>query len=722
MVSEVWCPAPHGMVSDKIHRRHRERMAIVYIRQSTLQQVERHQESTRLQYALVDRALQLGWDRASIVVIDDDLGRSGASIEGRPGFQRLVAEVGLGHVGIVLGVEMSRLARSCRDWHQLLEICALFDTLIADSEGVYDAGNFNDRLLLGLKGTMSEAELHIIKARMLEGRRAKARRGELGKTVPMGYLRRPSGEVVLEPDEQAQATIRLVFDLFDRFRTIGKVLRYLVDHDIGMPVRTQGGTNKGELEWHRPNRVSLNDLLHNPTYAGVYLYGRRASDPRRRKPGRPGTGRRSSPPEEAEVFLPDRLPAYISWEQYQRNQTQLRSNKATVSGVPRAGQALLSGLLICRRCGLRMTAQYNQNGTAPRYVCIHLASDYAGPVCQTLKAAPLDALISRLVVEALEPAALEVSLLAAGELERERAALDAQWRHRLERAGYQAQRARRQFDAIEPENRLVGRTLERQWEQALAEQARLAGDYERFQRDQPRSLTAAEVAGIRQLAHDLPGVWAAATQEERQALVRLLLERVLVEVIDSTEQVRVSCHWHGGHQTSHQLVRPVARLDQLSTYHQLTARAAELRRAGKRHAAIAEILNQEGWRPPKRRDTFTALMVKRLLSKVGIVGHKRRPVVIERQPEEWTITELARHLAMPESTLYSWVQEGRLRSRAVRHQGTTFKLVHADDAMIAALKLARATPPPWRRRPPPIVVAGSPDPVEVLRVAMPGRS
>ena len=417
-------------------------------------------------------------------------------------------------------------------------------------------------------------------------------------------------------------------------------------------------------------------------------------------------------PEEAEVFLPDRLPAYISWDQYQRNQTQLRSNKATVAGVPRAGQALLSGLLICGRCGLRMTTQYNQNSNTPRYACVHLASDYAGPVCQTLKAAPLDALISRLVMEALEPAALEVSLLAAAELERERAALDAQWRHQIERAGYQTERARRQFDAIEPENRLVGRTLERQWEQALAEQARLAAEYERFKRDQPRSLTTAEVAAVRQLAQDLPGIWEAATQEEQQSLVRLLLERVLVEVVGGTEQVHVSCHWHGGHRTAHQLVRPVARLNQLSTYHQLTARAAELRRAGKRHAAIAEILNQEGWRPPKRRDTFTALMVKRLLSKVGIAGHKRRPVIIEHQPDEWTITELARHLAIPASTLSSWVKEGRLRSRAVRHQGVTFKLVHADEAMIAEIKQARATPPPWRRRPPPIAAAGSSAPVD----------
>jgi hypothetical protein len=537
---------------------------------------------------------------------------------------------------------------------------------------------------------------------MLGGRREKARRGELGKVVPRGFLRRPSGEVVLESDEQVQATIRLIFDLFDQFRTVGKVVRYLVDHEIGMPRRIPGGPNRGDLEWRRPNRVSLQDLLRNPIYAGVYVYGRRVFDPRRRKPGRPGTGRRSTQPEEAEVFLLDRLPAYISWERYQANQMQLRSNRAEATGIPRAGQALLSGLLICGRCGLRMTAHYNHNGTIPRYACIRLVSDYAGPVCQTLKAAPLDALVTKLVLEALEPAALEASLMAASELERERATLDAQWRQRIERADYQVDRARRQFNAVEPENRLVGRTLERQWEQALAEQARMSADYQRFQSSQPLALTAAEVATIRELAGDLPGIWSAATQEERQALVRLLLERVLVEVVDGTEQVQVTCHWHGSQQTAHRMVRPVGRVDQLSTYRELTARATELRLAGNSYPVIARTLNQEGWRPAKRRDTFNALMVQRLVGKVGIPKHKRRRPDIERQADEWTIAELARHIGMPESTLYGWVQEGRLQSREVCPKGKRFRLVHADEATIAAFKRVRATPAPWRRLPPPI--------------------
>jgi DNA invertase Pin-like site-specific DNA recombinase len=248
-----------------------------------MQQVERHRESTQLQYALRDRAMSLGWSEQQVVVIDEDLGQSAASVEGRPGFQRLVAEVGLDHVGIVLGIEMSRLARCCRDWYQLLEMCALFGTLLGDVDGIYDPGDYNDRLLLGLKGTMSEAELHILKRRMLEGKRAKARRGELGMMIPRGYVRRPSGEVVKDPDEQVQETVALVFDLFKRYATMNGVLRHLVRNGIQLPHRIRSGAGKGELEWRRPNRPSLNEMLHNPIYAGAYVYGRRPTDPRRKK-------------------------------------------------------------------------------------------------------------------------------------------------------------------------------------------------------------------------------------------------------------------------------------------------------------------------------------------------------------------------------------------------------------------------------------------------------
>jgi len=254
----------------KIHRHHQERMAVVYVRQSTPQQMTRHPESTRLQYGLVDRALMLGWSRADVLVIDEDLGKSGSTAQGRSGFQRLVTEVSLNRVGLVLGIEMSRLARSCRDWYQLLEVCGLFATLIGDWDGVYDPADYNDRLLLGLKGTMSEAELYLIKQRMLAGKRAKAERGELGMALPRGYIRQLSGEVAKDPDAQVQSTISLVFSQFERLNTIHGLLQYLVRHHILLPDRLRGGLRKGDLQWRRPNRETLSDLLHNPIYAGAY--------------------------------------------------------------------------------------------------------------------------------------------------------------------------------------------------------------------------------------------------------------------------------------------------------------------------------------------------------------------------------------------------------------------------------------------------------------------
>ena len=694
-------PRRAGFTPEKITREHQQRLAIVYIRQSTPQQVERNQESTKLQYALVDRAFHFGWARETIVTIDDDLGRSGSTIEGRLGFQRLVAEVGLGHVGLVLGIEMSRLARSCRDWHQLLEICALFDTLIADVDGVYDPANYNDRLLLGLKGTMSEAELHILQARMLAGRNAKARRGELGKPLPMGYLRRPSGEVALDPDEQAQGVIRLAFDLFQRVRTVSGVLRYLVENDIKMPVRASGGPRKGELEWRRPSRPSLGDLFSNPIYAGVYVYGVRPIDRRRHKPGRPGSGRRPPRPESAEVFLPDRMPAYITWDQFQRNQEQIRSNRTSQLGPARSGAALLSGLIVCGQCGLRMTASYNNAGHAARYSCQGARTSYDAPFCQTLKAAPVDARVTQLILKALEPAAIEASLAAAVDLEAERKALDQHWGQRLERARHQVDQGRRRYASVEPENRLVARTLERDWETALSEQARLLADHERFLRERPQAPSPAELAAIQDLTRDLPALWRAetTTRQERQTIARLLLERVIVTVIGGSEQVRLECHWHGGNRTAHRLARPVAKLKALSTYPDLVARVRELRRRGHNCVAIAAILNHEGWRPPKRRDTFNGPMVRRVLIGAGLIEAKRRAprAVPQRRPDEWTINELAAEIGAPTATIYHWVQKGRLSSRSVKVQGTFNKLVTADAATIAQLKVARATPLPFRR-------------------------
>ena len=674
----------------KIQGHHQDRLAVVYVRQSTVQQIERHRESTRIQYGLVERALKLGWASQRVMVIDDDLGKSGATAEGRPGFQRLVAEVSLAHVGIVLGVDMSRLARSNRDWHQLLEVCALFGALIGDLDGIYDPQDYNDRLLLGLKGTMSEAELHMLKQRMLSGRNVKVQRGELGMRVPIGYLRRPSGEVIKDPDEQAQATIQLIFDQFERHMTVNGVLRYLVCHDIQLPCRLHSGPQKGELEWRRPNRTTLSFLLRNPIYAGAYAYGRRPTDPRSKQPGRPGTGRRVAKPEEWHVVIRDRLPAYITWERFQCNLRQLEANRTQNQGAIRRGPSLLSGLMTCGRCGLRMIATYTNSGRELRYSCSQMAVEYGEPRCQSLAGALLDELVSKLVLQALEPAALELSLKVAEDLEAEREQLHQHWTHRLERARYAADRAHRQYNAVEPENRLVVRTLEKQWEEALRAEETLKMEHARFLAEQPAALSAQEREAIRRLASDIPALWAApsTTAADRKGIIRQLVERVVVTVHGETERVGVEVHWIGGHSTQTTLVRPVARWEQLSYYTELLARIAALHAQGMDSPNIATILNAEGWRPAKRRETFNTPMVRSLLGRLGLRGPTR--VKVQRTPQEWTVPELACTLAIPQPTLYAWLYKGRLKARRDNTSPNGVWLVHADKAEIARLKSLRA--------------------------------
>jgi len=378
----------------KVEVNHLDRLAIVYVRQSTLAQLQHHQESTRLQYALVHRAADLGWAPDRVLVIDDDQGKSGTTATGRPGFTRLVTEVSLGHVGLILGIEMSRLARSNRDWHHLLEVCALFQTLIGDTDGIYNPADYNDRLLLGLKGTMSEAELHILKNRMHQGKLNKARRGALGAPTPTGYIRDAYGEIQMDPDEQVQQVIRLIFRKFEELGTLHALLQYLVEHQIQLGVRERTRAGGGLLTWRRPNRMTLQNLLHNPMYAGVYAYGRRQTDPRKKLAGHSSTGRVTLPPAQWHVLLKDHVPAYISWEQYQEHVARMAANRnvASWSGAPKRGTGLLSGLLICGHCGHRMVVSYpNASASrAVRYSCTRQVTDDAGPPCFSCSGTAVD--------------------------------------------------------------------------------------------------------------------------------------------------------------------------------------------------------------------------------------------------------------------------------------------------------------------------------------------
>jgi DNA invertase Pin-like site-specific DNA recombinase len=634
-----------------------------------------------------------------VLVIDEDLGHSASGADARPGFQRLVSEVGLDHVGIVLGIEMSRLARSGREWHQLLELCALSGTLLGDPDGIYDPADHNDRLLLGLKGTISEAELHLIKQRMWTGRLAKARRGQLAVPLPAGFVRRPSGEVALDPDEQVQAVIRLIFGLFERLGTVNAVLCFLADNHVQLGVRVREGPERGELSWRRPSRAGVQNILRNPAYAGIYAYGRSTLDPRRRQPGRPCTGRVRVGRDDWLVYLPGILPAYISVEQYERNMRRLEANRSRAQslGAVRDGPALLAGLVACGRCGKKMTVRYQRGAGGklhPAYLCGRDKADYATGQCQQLAGSCVDVHVTDLLLAAMAPAALEVSLAAAEQAEAQRAQVDRIWRQRLERADFAADRARRQYQLAEPENRLVARQLEKDWERALAGRQRLGEEYDRFTAARPRMLTAAEREQIRALAADLPAVWNAPTTTgaDRKQLIRHLVEQVRITVLGASEKVDVEVTWAGGHRTTGQITRPVACLTQLSYYPQLATRARELADGGCTIAQIAERLNAEGFHPPKRNPAFTPNAVSDLLRAVGtqrsrIPAHRNRPALAQH---EWWLRDLAAHLGMSEVTLDSWVRRGW--ATGYLHPQARLRVVHADPAEVERLRALHHIP------------------------------
>jgi DNA invertase Pin-like site-specific DNA recombinase/DNA-binding transcriptional MerR regulator len=632
-----------------------------------------HQESTARQYALTDRALELGWAPTDVDVIDDDQGQSGRDAQGRLGFQRLLSAVSLDQVGIIFGIEMSRLARSNKDWHHLLELCAIFRTLLADQDGMYDPADYNDRLLLGLKGTMSEAELHILRGRMYEAKLNKARRGELCVLPPMGYVKGLDGRFALDPDEQAQSVVRLVFDQFDRLGTLRSVVRYLTQHGIRLPIRPFTGPLKGQLEWRPPRRNSVRQLLTHPIYAGFYRYGCRQTDPRRRRPGQPQSGRVVVPAEQYHVLIPDRCPAYISQERYRANQLRLETNRARSDsrGAPREGSSWLAGLVICGRCQHHMTVQYAGRGGILRYRCTYATANCGGPQCQDFVGRVLDEFVAGRVLAALEPAALELSLQAADDISQERGRLHEHWQQRLERASYEATRVERQYQAVEPENRLVARQLEQRWEEGLQSSQRLQRDYAQFCQTQPAELTAEERSRIMALAQDLPRLWntSETTSADRQCVIRQLIERVVVHVHGRSERMDVSLIWAGGFISQHQLVRPVLRYDQLQDYDQLVARIEELQRQGASLADIAGQLNREGFHPVKQAERFDCHIVGRVLK-----GSRRRrglPTAPCRLPasllgpHEWIVADLAARLGIPKNTLHSWLRRGWIHYRRV---------------------------------------------------------
>jgi DNA invertase Pin-like site-specific DNA recombinase len=545
-------------LSPKIEPHHLRLRAVVYVRQSTPRQVQHNQESTRRQYQLAERARQMGWSAPQVDVIDDDLGLSGASSHARSGFQRLVAAIGLGEVGLVLVTEVSRLSRLNSDWHRVIELCAVFRTLIADEDGIYSPQDPNDRLLLGVKGTLFAAELHILRARMRGNLLNKARRGELALRLPVGYRRLGDGTVVLDPDDAVRETLAQVFERFALLRNGRAVQRSLAERGIRMPRLIQQGAETGRILWVRPTYQMIQQVLTSPVYAGVFVYGRRKQEVSPGEP--PSVAARRRPMEEWDIVVPDVYPAYLSYDQFLLNRRYLQDNlynfAAKGHGAPREGGALLQGLVVCGRCGRRMSVSHGSHYL--RYQCRRAQADYGTSLCQAFPTSHLDHAAGELFLEAVRPAAIDTTLAALALLERERQALDRHWQLRLERARYEVGRAERQYDAIEPENRLVARTLETRWNAALQALDQLEQEYAAVRRTELLPLDEAGQHAVRQLAGDLPALWRAGTTTDldRKRLLRLVVTEVVLTVRSGERRAEAVLVWSGGAMTRHDVRCP----------------------------------------------------------------------------------------------------------------------------------------------------------------------
>jgi len=647
----------------KVTGAHLSRTAYLYVRQSTLRQVLTNTESTTRQYALRQKAIAFGWPAERIVTIDSDQGQSGASAADREGFQRLVAEVGMGRAGIVLGLEVSRLARNNADWHRLLEICAMSTTLICDEDGLYDPTDFNDRLLLGLKGTMSEAELHFIRARLIGGQRSKARRGELRMGLPVGLVYDPTGKVVLDPDTGVQQAIRHVFTLFARTGSARATVQQFNTDGLLFPVRVRTGARKGELAWMPLQHWRVLRTLHNPRYAGAFAYGRR----RERLAANGKKTLDTLPREQWIALIRDAHPGYISWDQYETNQRLLLANlllaNATAHGEDRAagpareGTALLQGLAICGRCGRRMTVRYHtrRGVEVPDYQCMNRCIQDGGRRCQTIPGAVIDTAVGQLLLDTLTPLALEVALTVQAELDTRAAEADALRRHHVERARHRADLARRRYLAVDPDNRLVADSLEADWNDALRALQAAREDYDRASAAAAAALTEIHKAKIRSLATDFPALWANpdTPQRERKRMVRLLVDDV---TLHKTDQIHLHVRLRGGQTTSLTIAIP-PKAWQVRQTHPDTLATLDRLLDTHTDAETADALNTAGHRSGEGKP-FTARIVLDARRSNNLPSHADRL----RAQGLLTKIEIAAQLGVHPSTVKSWTRTGILNS------------------------------------------------------------
>jgi DNA invertase Pin-like site-specific DNA recombinase len=579
-----------------------ERRAYVYVRQSTLWQVSEHQESTERQYRLQERAQELGWPPTAIAVIDEDQGRSGSSATARTGFQRLVSEVSLGQVGIVLMLEASRLARNSSDWHRLIELCGLSQTLLADEDAIYDPRDPNDRLLLGVKGTLSEAELFTLRTRLYEGRWNKARKGLLAFSVPVGFVAATTGTWELDPDQQVRERLAYLFATFRRLGVARQVVREFTRQGLDLPTRAVDKGAYGILQWKAPTLGAVVRLLENPAYAGVYVYGRWEYLAQQRSPTTGKARVRRRPPDQWPVLIQEHHPAYVSWEEFMRTQDQLRQNWQHEGnrGVARDGAALLQGIVWCGFCGRKMGVQHHSTTEkrSSAYLC-HLGQQQEGHerLCQSMTARPVDAAVTRAFLEAVSPLGIEVAAAVLDQAEQQLLAQRRQWEVQLEQARYEARLAQRKYDAVDPDNRLVAAELERRWNAQLTRVAELEQAAAKAEQEARWTLRAEERAAMQTLAQDLSTIWHAetTTSAERKQLLRLAIEAVHLDGVSRPRWIEVQIRWRSGVVTRLEVPRVKPGEGSLKTPAPAVARIHELA-AEASYADVAGALNAAGWR------------------------------------------------------------------------------------------------------------------------------
>jgi len=608
----------------KLKSTHLERSAYLYIRQSTLRQVYENTESTKRQYGLKKKAAALGWPEDSIIVIDSDLGQSGASSGSREGFKKLVAEVGMGHAGIVVSIEVSRLSRNSSDWLRLLEICAITDTLIMDEDGIYDTNDFNDRLLLGLKGTMSEAEMHFLKARMRGGTISKARRGELKRALPAGYVYNSYDKIVMDPDISVQNAINLFFKTFKRTGSACATVRQFRRLDLKIPKRLLRGPRKGELVWNPLEHSRTLRILHNPIYAGIYYYGRQQVK-------NTVNGKRSvdMPVDNWHVYMPDAHPGYITKEQFEENLKTLKDNCCAYGedrrkSPPREGPALLQGIVICGKCGKRMSVRYQKNCSklVPIYMCIKDYINSGDKVCQTVMGEKVDEEIGKLILEMLNPLAIKTAIKVQEELKKREIETDSFHQQQIERAGYEAEIARKRYMLVDPANRLVATELESEWNSKIRELEKLKDEYEVKKKDALKKMAKTTRLDIMDITKDFARIWDSqnVSFKDKKRMIRLLVEDVTIK--NSGKKVITNIRFKTGTSKTLAIEKKLPICEVRKTRKNIVRQVDELTE-NYTPSEIADILNEKGYRA-WNGNLFNLRTISRIIRTYGIKNRHRR--------------------------------------------------------------------------------------------------